>query len=125
VAKKRNPKRAVDAKDETKVNKSAAVRDYLKAHKRAMPKEIVAALQEQGIVVSPNMASMIRAQSKVRPPRRQADEAEASSSPVAGAKLSRADGLDAALTLYKAAQGQQTPSAKLKAAFLKLVDFMG
>ena len=30
-----------------------------------------------------------------------------------------------ALTLYKAAQGQETPSAKIKAAFLKLVDFMG
>jgi len=31
-------------------------------------------------------------------------------------------GLDAALTRYKAAQAQKTPSAKITAAFLKLVD---
>jgi len=55
---------------------------------------------------------------------REAAEAKASHSSNAGAKLTQADGLDAALTLYKAAQGQATPTSRLKAAFLKLVDVM-
>lgn len=54
----------------------------------------------------------------------EAAEAKVSHSSSAGAKLTSADGLGAALTLYKAAQGQATPTAKLKAAFLKLVDVM-
>lgn len=125
MAKKRNLRTADGNSDEAKVNKSALVREYLKGHKRARPKEIVAALKEQGIDVSPNMVSMIRAQSKVKRAVREAAEAKASHSPKAGEKLTQADGLDAALTLYKAAQGQATPTAKLKAAFLKLVDIMG
>ncbi len=71
------------------------------------------------------MVSMIRAQSKVKRAVREAAEAKASHSSAAGAKLTQADGLDAALSLYKAAQGQATTTAKLKAAFLKLVDIMG
>ena len=125
MAKKRKTKPNSKAGGEPKVNKSAAVRDYLKGHKQAKPKEVVAALKEQGIDVSPNMVSMIRAQSKVKRAVREAAEAKASHSPNAGAKLSQADGLDAALTLYKAAQGQATPSMKIKVAFLKLVDIIG
>lgn len=125
MAKKRNADSADASSDAAKVNKSAAVREYLKGHKQARPKEIVAALKERGIDVSPNMVSMIRAQSKVKRAVREAAEAKAAHSPKAGAKLTQADGLEAALALYKAAQGQATPTAKLKAAFLKLVDIMG
>ncbi|MCE9607907.1 MAG: hypothetical protein K8U03_23735 [Planctomycetia bacterium] len=125
MAKKRNVKPNTEAGGESKVNKSAAIREYLKGHKQAKPKEVVAALREYGFDVSPNMVSMIRAQSKVKRAVRHAAEAKASHSSNAGAKLTQADGLDAALTLYKAAQGQQTPTAKLKAAFLKLVEVMG
>lgn len=56
---------------DAKVNKSAAIRDYLKANKKAMPKQIVAALKEKGIDVSPNMVSIIKAKSKVKRARRQ------------------------------------------------------
>lgn len=125
MAKKRITRSPDANSDKAKVNKSALVREYLKRHKRARPKEIVAALKEQGIDVSANMVSMLRAQSKVKRAVREAAEAKASNSSNAGAKLTQADGLDAALTLYKAAQGQATASAKLKAAFLKLVDIMG
>ena len=124
MAKKRNAKTDSEAGGEPKVNKSAAVREYLKEHKGAMPKEVVAALKEQGLDVAPSMVSIIRAKSKVKRAVRQAAEAKASHATNAGAKLTQADGLDAALTLYKAAQGQETPTAKLKAAFLKLVDVM-
>lgn len=124
MAKKRNIKPRPEAGGEPKVNKSAAVREYLKGQKQAKPKEVVAALKEKGIDVSPTMVSMIRAQSKVKRAVRHAAEAKAAHSSNAGAKITQADGLDAALTLYKAAQGQATPTAKLKAAFLRLVDVM-
>jgi hypothetical protein len=124
MAKKPKPKSAADAAGAPKVNKSEAIRDYLKGHKGAMPKVVVAALKEQGIDVSPNMVSIIKAKSKVKRAVREAAEAKASHSSNAGAKLTQADGLDAAMTLFKAAQGQETPSAKIKAAFLKLVDVM-
>ncbi len=125
MAKKRKPTPATEAGGAPKVNKSAEIREYLKGHKQARPKEVVAALKEKGIDVAPSMVSIIRAQSKVKRAVREAAEAKASHSSNAGAKLTQADGLDAALTLYKAAQGQETPTAKLKAAFLKLVDVMG
>lgn len=125
MAKKRKPPPATEAGGAPKVNKSAEIREYLKGHKQARPKEVVAALKEKGIDVAPSMVSIIRAQSKVKRAVREAAEAKAAHSSNAGAKLTQADGLDAALTLYKAAQGQETPTAKLKAAFLKLVDVMG
>lgn len=125
MAKKRTTKPKPEANGEPKVNKSAAVREYLKSHKGARPKEVVAALKEQGLDIAPSMVSLIRAKSKVKRAVRVAAEAKASHASNAGAKLTQADGLDAALTLYKAAQGQPTPTAKLKAAFLKLVDVMG
>jgi len=43
-----------------KVNKSAAVRKYLKANRKSMPKEVSAALKEQGVDVSPSMVSTIK-----------------------------------------------------------------
>jgi len=121
VAKKSKPDGGAGAK----VNKSAMVRDYLKTHKNAKPKEIVAALKEQGIEISPNMVSIIKAKAKVKRAKRQAKVATASHDSTAGAKLASASGLDAAMTLFKAAQGRDVPAAKVRAAFLTLVEQLG
>lgn len=127
MAKKPNKKMPAGAgkNGDAKVNKSAAIRDYLKANKKAMPKQIVAALKEKGIDVSPNMVSIIKAKSKVKRARRQATAATAAHESGARSKSSKADGLDAALILYKAAQGQEAPVVKIRAAFLRLVELLG
>ena len=108
-----------------KVNKSAMIREYLETHKDAKPKEIVAVLKEKGVVVSPNMVSIVKAKSKVKRAKRQAKEAKASHDSSADAKAAGAAGLDAALTLYKAAQGHETAAPKIRAAFLTLVEQLG
>ncbi len=100
--------------------KSAAVRDYLTAHKNAMPKEVVAALKEQNIIVSPNMVSILKAKMKVRGAKRQARSEAASG----GGSTGNAAGLDAALTLYKAAAANGK-SGKVRQAFLTLVELLG
>jgi plastocyanin len=43
-----------------KVNKSQAVRDYLKTHPKAMSSEIAAALNNKGIKLTPNYAANIK-----------------------------------------------------------------
>lgn len=107
-----------------KVNKSAAIREYLTAHKGAMPKETSAALQAKGIDVSPQMVSLVKAKWKVKHAQRRAKAATADDAH-AGAKTNRAAGLDAALTLYKAAQGIDTSKNKIREAFLLLVEMLG
>ena len=42
------------------VNKSAAVRDYLASRPDAKNKEVIAALAEKGVAVTPNYVSVIR-----------------------------------------------------------------
>jgi hypothetical protein len=42
------------------VNKSQAVRDYLKAHRNAKPQAVAAALKEQGIDVTPQTVSTVK-----------------------------------------------------------------
>lgn len=42
------------------INKSQAIRDYLKKNKNAMPVEVAAALQEKGIEVSPQFVSTVK-----------------------------------------------------------------
>lgn len=106
---------------DSKVNKSAAVREYLAAHANAKPKEIVAALAEKGITVSPNMASIVRAKTKVKSARRQAARPAENGQ----ASASSADGLDAALVLYQAAQGRILPPARIRQAFITLVELHG
>jgi len=106
---------------ETKVNKSAAIREYLKSNADAKPKEIVAALAEKGITVSPNMVSIVKAKTKVKSARRQA----AKSADNGLKNASHAGGLDAALVLYQAAQGRITPPARVRQAFLTLVELHG
>ena len=89
--------------------KSAAVREYLKANKRAKPKEIVAALKAQGINVSTNLVSVIRATAGIKKAKRTAVAAVASHDKTATAQTDRSNGLEAALLLYKAARGQTVP----------------
>ncbi len=108
-----------------RVNKSAAIRDYLKAHKGAMPKETVAALKANGIDVSSQMVSVVKAKLKIKKVQRRADQAVASKDSTAGAQTSRVAGLDAALLLYKAAKGVETPVSKVREAFLLLVETLG
>ena len=48
------------------VNKTQAVREYLKAHKRAKTSEVVKALGEQGITVSATYVSSIKGKRKTR-----------------------------------------------------------
>ena len=109
---------------EKKVNKSAAIRTYFKAHKKAMPKEVVAALKAQGIEVSPNMVSMVKATAKVKKAHRKAKEAVADGS-ITAAQRGNSAGLDAALVLYKAARGQEVAPAKVRQSFLLLVETLG
>jgi hypothetical protein len=111
--------------DGAKINKSAAIREYLAAHKNAKPKEIVAALKEKGIDVSPNMASIVKAKTKIKAAKRSAVDATAAHETGAAAKSHQAGGLDAALTLYKAAQGQDIARPKIRQAFLTLVERLG
>src|SRR3712207_5965797 len=47
-------------------NKSAAIRAYLATNRKAKPKDVVAALAEQGITVSPQMVSTIKSKTKGR-----------------------------------------------------------
>ena len=122
MAKKSQSKAADSGKP--KVNKSAAIREYLMAHKGAMPKDTSAALKAKGIDVSPQMVSMIKAKQKIKQAQRRAKEAPADDA-TAGAKSNRAAGLDAALTLYKAAQGIETSKNKIREAFLLLVEMLG
>lgn len=119
---KKSQSKAADG--QSKVNKSAAIRDYLSAHKGAMPKETSAALKAKGIDVSPQMVSLIKAKWKVKKAQQRAKAATADDAH-AGAKTNRAAGLDAALTLYKAAQGIDTSTNKIREAFLLLVEMLG
>ena len=106
--------------------KSQAIRDYFGTHKRAMPKEVVAALKDQGITVSPNMVSMIKAKLGIKRAKRSARLAVESNDATAGVQVRNAEGLDAALTLYKAAREQShVPATKIRQSFLTLVELLG
>lgn len=104
--------------------KTKAVKEYFAAHKKAGPKEVVAALKEQGIDVSPNLVSIIKAKSKVRKAKRQAKESGGEAAP---ARIqNKAAGLEAALTLYKAASSTSSGSSgNVRQAFLDLVEILG
>jgi hypothetical protein len=106
--------------------KSQAIRDYFGVHKHAMPKEVVAALKEQGMTVSPNMVSMIKAKLGIKKAKRSARLAVAANDASAGAQVRNVAGLDAALTLYKAAREQShVPATKIRQSFLALVELLG
>jgi hypothetical protein len=109
------------SRSEGGVNKSAAIREYLAGNANAMPKEIVAALAEKGITVSPQMVSVIKAKSKVKSARKTAKAKSGSSA----AETKQSQGLDAALLLYKAATGSEVTPQKIRASFLTLVEILG
>lgn len=101
--------------------KSNAIREYMAAHKDAMPKEIVAALKERGIVVSPNLVSILRAKQKVKSVRKNKKSADSDAS-----SGDNAAALAAALTLYKAARSNPNGgTAEVRRAFLILVETLG
>ena len=56
-----------------KVNKSQAVRDYLKAHPEAMSSEIAAALVEKGIKITPAHVATIKTKAKAKRSARKAE----------------------------------------------------
>jgi hypothetical protein len=65
--KKRAAKRAAKAESKTNgVNKTQAVRDFLKANKKATNSEVVAALGKQGITVTSNYVSTIKTKHQKR-----------------------------------------------------------
>jgi len=66
AAKKAAKSQVVDTKPQAEVNKTQAVRDYLKTHKKADRNEIVEALAAQGITVTANYVGNIKAKSKRR-----------------------------------------------------------
>jgi hypothetical protein len=104
--------------------KSAAVREYLQANKDAKPKEIMEAMLAQGITVSPNMVSVIKAKAGIKKAKRSAQAAVASNDKTAGAQTSKSNGLEAALLLYKAARGQEVQQKQVTTAFLSLVEML-
>ena len=122
---KSNGENAGEPNGSGRETKSAAIRRYLQQHKQSKPKEVVAALLADGVTVSPNMVSLIRAHAGVRKARRKASEAVAGHDYMAGAKLNRATAMEAALTLYKAARGKKTVGGDIGQAFLMLVDVLG
>jgi hypothetical protein len=101
--------------------KTRAIRDYLAANKNAKPKEVVAALKGQGLEVSPNLVSIQRAKMKVRKAKRNVAAASSTSS---SGSIDKPRGLEAALTLYKAAKGQDVPGKQVSSAFLSLVEML-
>jgi hypothetical protein len=73
------------------VNKSQAVRDYMKAHPTATSGEIAAALKKQGIKIAPNYAANLKSKigkngnGKKKPAKKEAPALEAPAAPVAKA----------------------------------------
>jgi hypothetical protein len=64
MAKKRAVTKPEATKSEQQVNKTKAVHDYLKAHRKASNKEIAEALGKQGIDISPGYVAGIKTASK-------------------------------------------------------------
>lgn len=63
-----------------KVNKSEEVRNYQKAHRKATPTEVSAAMKEKGIEVSPQFVSTIKSNMLAKRKARKAKKAAAASS---------------------------------------------
>jgi hypothetical protein len=57
---KRKPRQVKEVGQEQPVTKVAAVRDYLATHPQAKNKEVVTALTEKGVTVTPAYVSVIR-----------------------------------------------------------------
>ena len=103
--------------------KTKAIRTYLTENRGAMPKAVVTALGAQGITVSPNMVSITKAKMGIRRANRRVKRA-VSEGTTAPSQVNKAAGLEAALTLYKAAR-EHGSSPKTRQAFLALVEILG
>jgi len=99
---------------------SSAIREFLTENPNTRNKDVVAALAEKGLTVSPNMVSIIKAKlggTKGKRPGRPAGSTSAASS-------GNAAGLDAVMVLYKAARGQSVSKASINSAFMALVEHL-
>jgi hypothetical protein len=80
-----------------KVNKSKAVRDFMAANPKALPKEVSETLAKQGVTVSPNYVSTVKGGMKARKGKRkrrqQAAEVAAVQTGVSVANIKAAFGL--------------------------------
>jgi hypothetical protein len=93
--KKRVGKKPAAAANGTgKPNKTAAVREYLKANPSAKAKDVIEALKAKGIEISANYVSMIKSKTLAKASRKK--------SGVAKADVSSRGQLEAALTLARA-----------------------
>lgn len=100
---------------------SSAIREYLAENPNTRNKDVVAALAEKGLTVSPNMVSIIKAKLGGSQGKRRGRPAGSSA---AAASTGNAAGLDAALVLYKAARGQSVSKAAVNSAFMSLVEIL-
>ncbi|HTN77682.1 MAG TPA: hypothetical protein VL096_20635 [Pirellulaceae bacterium] len=127
MAKKKNPSANTPANGAAKPErgvKSAAIREYFHKNKTAKGKEVIEALGAQGIEVSPNMVSVVKAKLGIKKAKRSAEAAVASHDKTAVAQTNKSNGLEAALLLYKASRGQDVPQKQVTAAFLSLVELL-
>ncbi|MBL9081827.1 MAG: hypothetical protein JNK76_08490 [Planctomycetales bacterium] len=119
-------KKAKSAKTENsvvtdaKVNKSAAIRDYLAASPDAKPKEIVAALSAKGDQRLAEHGLDREGDAKIKSALKANESSDGGTVAADGV-----GGLDAVLLLYKATQGRGAPKPRVRQAFLTLVDLLG
>ena len=73
------PKTVATEATSAKVNKSQAVRDYLAKNAKATPKDVSAALKEQGLDVPPSYVSIVKFQMKKSKGNAKAKKAEPAS----------------------------------------------
>jgi arginine repressor len=107
-----------------KVNKSKAVREYLKAHPQTTSGEIAAVLTKQGIKISPNYVANIKSKLKVRRAARKsaAAKAIAPASPVAPAVEKPTKPGDAVTIEQIKAVGQMVKSVGGFSRFREMLD---
>ena len=122
MAKKAKRSASTNADGSERGSKTKAIKAYYSSNRKAKPKEVVDALKAQGIDVSPNTVSVVRAKMGIRRARRKARRAVASNDASAVAQGNKSASLDLVLVLYKAAQGQDVPRARVTKAFLALVE---
>jgi hypothetical protein len=99
------------AKEQT-ISKTEAVREYFKAHPEATRNEVVAALMEQGLVITPNHVGNIKAKlkktGKTRKTRRRKATAEAAPAAVVVETPAKANGTITLEQIQKVARAIKT-----------------
>jgi hypothetical protein len=79
------------------VNKSQAIREYYSQHRRAKPREVVAALAAKGIEVSPQTVSTIRYSMRLKKGRKKGRRGARRAAAAAPARRATANGRGAKL----------------------------